>query len=99
MQDAGTIAGLEVLRIINEPTAAAIAYGLDKAAQARPLTLALLVFLFCAPTHAFDRARHAACRPPSDLQLPRMPTPAQPRLICPRAFLYFPHRRTSRATC
>lgn len=29
-QDAGTIAGLEVLRIINEPTAAAIAYGLDK---------------------------------------------------------------------
>jgi molecular chaperone DnaK (HSP70) len=26
-QDAGTIAGLEVLRIINEPTAAAIAYG------------------------------------------------------------------------
>ena len=34
-QDAGTIAGLEVLRIINEPTAAAIAYGLDKAAQVR----------------------------------------------------------------
>jgi hypothetical protein len=29
-QDAGTIAGLNVLRIINEPTAAAIAYGLDK---------------------------------------------------------------------
>jgi heat shock protein 1/8 len=29
-KDAGTIAGLEVLRIINEPTAAAIAYGLDK---------------------------------------------------------------------
>ncbi|WFD34944.1 Heat shock protein ssb1 [Malassezia cuniculi] len=28
-KDAGTIAGLEVLRIINEPTAAAIAYGLD----------------------------------------------------------------------
>lgn len=28
--DAGTIAGLNVLRIINEPTAAAIAYGLDK---------------------------------------------------------------------
>jgi L1 cell adhesion molecule like protein len=26
----GTIAGLQVLRIINEPTAAAIAYGLDK---------------------------------------------------------------------
>lgn len=29
-KDAGTIAGLEVRRIINEPTAAAIAYGLDK---------------------------------------------------------------------
>ena len=29
-KDAGLIAGLDVLRIINEPTAAAIAYGLDK---------------------------------------------------------------------
>src|SRR5436190_18218687 len=29
-REAGTIAGLEVLRIINEPTAAALAYGLDK---------------------------------------------------------------------
>ncbi|MDD5093846.1 MAG: molecular chaperone DnaK [Dehalococcoidia bacterium] len=29
-KDAGTIAGLKVLRIINEPTAAALAYGLDK---------------------------------------------------------------------
>jgi len=29
-KDAGTISGLEVLRIINEPTAAAIAYGLDR---------------------------------------------------------------------
>ena len=29
-KDAGHIAGLNVLRIINEPTAAAIAYGLDK---------------------------------------------------------------------
>ena len=32
-KDAGKIAGLEVLRIINEPTAAALAYGLDKAAK------------------------------------------------------------------
>jgi len=32
-KDAGRIAGLEVLRIINEPTAAALAYGLDKAKQ------------------------------------------------------------------
>ena len=29
-KDAGVIAGLDVLRIINEPTAAAIAYGIDK---------------------------------------------------------------------
>src|SRR6266699_4154348 len=29
-KDAGTIAGLEVLRIINEPTAASLAYGMDK---------------------------------------------------------------------
>src|SRR4051812_49391406 len=29
-KDAGTVAGLNVLRIINEPTAAALAYGLDK---------------------------------------------------------------------
>jgi molecular chaperone DnaK len=32
-KDAGQIAGLEVLRIINEPTAAALAYGLDKKAS------------------------------------------------------------------
>ena len=32
-KDAGTIAGLEVERIINEPTAAALAYGLDKTDQ------------------------------------------------------------------
>ena len=32
-KEAGTIAGLEVLRIINEPTAAALAYGLEKGAE------------------------------------------------------------------
>ena len=32
-KDAGTIAGLEVLRIVNEPTAAALAYGLDKSGK------------------------------------------------------------------
>src|SRR6476469_9217275 len=32
-RDAGKIAGLEVLRIINEPTAAALAYGMDKGQQ------------------------------------------------------------------
>ena len=35
-KEAGQIAGLEVLRIINEPTAAALAYGLDKRAPTRP---------------------------------------------------------------
>ncbi|MDP3769255.1 MAG: molecular chaperone DnaK, partial [Dehalococcoidia bacterium] len=34
-KDAGAIAGLEVVRIINEPTAAALAYGLDKKAQSK----------------------------------------------------------------
>ena len=34
-KDAGTIAGLNVLRIINEPTAAAIAYGLDKSSASQ----------------------------------------------------------------
>ena len=33
-KDAGTISGMEILRIVNEPTAAAIAYGLDKTAKA-----------------------------------------------------------------
>ncbi|MFH0977748.1 MAG: molecular chaperone DnaK [Candidatus Woesearchaeota archaeon] len=32
-KDAGTIAGLEVVRLVNEPTAACLAYGLDKADQ------------------------------------------------------------------
>jgi len=40
-KDAGTIAGLEVLRIINEPTAAALAYGLDKGEDHRILVFDL----------------------------------------------------------
>ena len=32
-KDAGRLAGLEVLRLLNEPTAAALAYGLDKGSQ------------------------------------------------------------------
>ena len=35
-KNAGTIAGLNVLRIINEPTAAALAYGLDKKKEENP---------------------------------------------------------------
>jgi molecular chaperone DnaK len=40
-KDAGKIAGLEVLRIINEPTASALAYGLDKKANERILVFDL----------------------------------------------------------
>src|ERR1700682_3996810 len=40
-KDAGRIAGLEVLRIINEPTAAALAYGLDKKGNETILVLDL----------------------------------------------------------
>lgn len=38
-KDAGTIAGLNVLRIINEPTAAAIAYGIDKKSKGESYVL------------------------------------------------------------
>ena len=38
-KDAGKIAGLEVLRIINEPTAAALAYGLDKSDHSRTIAV------------------------------------------------------------
>ncbi|MGE5266215.1 MAG: molecular chaperone DnaK, partial [Deltaproteobacteria bacterium] len=38
-KDAGKIAGLEVLRIINEPTAAALAYGLDKKKEAQTIAV------------------------------------------------------------
>ena len=34
-KDAGVIAGLNVLRVVNEPTAAALAYGLDKAGESQ----------------------------------------------------------------
>jgi molecular chaperone DnaK len=40
-KDAGKIAGLEVLRIINEPTAAALAYGLDKKGEQKVLVFDL----------------------------------------------------------
>lgn len=50
-KDAGTIAGLEVLRIINEPTAAAIAYGLDKMAETENTERNVLVFDCGGGTH------------------------------------------------
>jgi len=45
--DAGEIAGLKVTRIVNEPTAAALAYGLDKAGQ----EMKILVFSFGGGTN------------------------------------------------
>lgn len=36
-KDAGKIAGLEVVRLVNEPTAASLAYGLDKSGQAQKI--------------------------------------------------------------
>ena len=47
-KDAGTIAGLNVLRIINEPTAAALAYGLDKKTDGE---VYIIVFDFGGGTH------------------------------------------------
>jgi molecular chaperone DnaK len=46
-KDAGEIAGLEVVRIINEPTAASLAYGLDKAGK----ELKIMVFSFGGGTN------------------------------------------------
>ncbi len=46
-KDAGEIAGLEVVRIINEPTAACLAYGLDKAEK----EMKICVFSFGGGTH------------------------------------------------
>ena len=43
-KDAGTIAGLDVLRIINEPTAAAIAYGLGEATEKSKKEKIVLIF-------------------------------------------------------
>ncbi|ORY75038.1 putative SSB2-heat shock protein of HSP70 family, cytosolic [Leucosporidium creatinivorum] len=43
-KDAGTIAGLDVLRIINEPTAAAIAYGLGEATEKSKEEKLVLIF-------------------------------------------------------
>ena len=64
-KDSGFIAGLEVMRIINEPTAAAIAYGLDKK-RARPCRNPSCV---CPQHGRLPAVRHmgsgaaAACQP------------------------------------
>ena len=50
-KDAGKIAGLEVLRIINEPTAAALAYGMDKEAEQK-------IMIFDLGRGTFDVSLH-----------------------------------------
>merc|ERR1711959_504316 len=50
-KDAGSIAGLNVLRIINEPTAAAIAYGLDKQSSSERNVLIFEVKATAGDTH------------------------------------------------
>ena len=56
-KDAATLAGVNVLRLINEPTAAAVAYGLDKADDRYIAVLIWvavpLMFLFCSSAKAF----------------------------------------------
>jgi len=58
-KDAGEIAGLKVLRIINEPTAASLAYGLDKKKMKRSpysiLAAVLLIFQYSTSVRVFLR--------------------------------------------
>jgi heat shock protein 5 len=68
-KDAGTISGLNVVRIINEPTAAAIAYGLDKKEGKPKITIKKTNFNkpeFCRRTQHFGLRlgrRHIRCVP------------------------------------
>ncbi len=58
-KDAGQIAGLEVMRIINEPTAAALAYGLDKK---KDETIASTISAAGPSTSRFSRWARASSR-------------------------------------
>lgn len=67
-KDAGRIAGLEVLRIINEPTAASLAYGLDKKSNETILVFDLGggtfdVSVLEVGAHFPDRAARLSARP------------------------------------
>lgn len=68
-KDAGTIAGLNVLRVVNEPTAASIAYGLDKVCTYNPTTAPLpLTVLNNTTQHntTHPQLTHSPPRPQSD---------------------------------
>jgi len=58
-KDAGAIAGLNVLRIINEPTAGAIAYGLDKANESQEKNI--LIYDLGGKLHSFENNSLVAC--------------------------------------
>jgi heat shock protein 5 len=73
-KDAGTIAGLQVLRIINEPTDAAIAYGLNKKGGESQIIVhnlggGTLMFLFCLSTTAFSRSWRLLVTPISEVKI------------------------------
>ena len=79
-KDAGTIAGLNVARIINEPTAAAIAYGLDKKGEKNILVFDLGggtfdVSILTIDNGVFDCLLYTSPSP-RDRQKSRMPSSA-----------------------
>ncbi len=63
-QDAGRIAGLNVLRIINEPTAAAVAYGLDNEAPRRSWSTTSAAAPSMSPSSR-SRTAPSRCWPPA----------------------------------
>jgi len=74
-KDAGTIAGLDVLRIINEPTAAAIAYGLDSANDKDKKERTVLIFDLGGGTFDVSLLTMSAVSSPS------RPPPVTPTLV------------------
>lgn len=72
-KDAGTIAGLNVLRIINEPTAAALAYGLEKGKEDERILVSTSV---AAPSMCpcWKSARTTTASPPSRCRPPTATT-------------------------
>jgi heat shock protein 1/8 len=60
-QDAGRIAGLNVLRIINEPTAAAISYGLEKTQSSAEVNVLIFDLSDQQSTHAAAGWRDLEC--------------------------------------
>ena len=72
-KDAGKISGLNVLRIINEPTAAALAYGLDKKKRKRSLSstsaAALSISRFSRSPTACSRSSRPTATPSSAVKI------------------------------